>query len=225
LRERKDDIPLLVDHFVERFNRNNPKHIQGVHPRALGALLRYHWPGNVRQLENCLERAAVMADGPMLTMDELSHVLQSAVSTEHAHAGSDETGSALNLKEAESALIRRALRHVGGDRGRAAALLGISLRTLYYKLKTLDDGESPTVGRAVSERGSLSRPVTAASAGADQLHKPETRRQSRKQACSTCGEQNSGLAASVARSGMSAEYSGVAPEGMSQGHLASGTVG
>jgi len=143
LRERKEDIPLLVDHFMEKFNRHNQKQIHGVHPKTMGALLSYHWPGNVRELENCIERAAVMTDGPMLNIEEPSHILRPARLAEHALAGSDDTSWPLNLKEAEKILMLRALRSVGGDKTRAAELLGISLRTLYYKLKELDGAEIP----------------------------------------------------------------------------------
>jgi len=156
LRERKEDIPLLVDHFIEKFNRHNEKQIHGVHPKTMGALLRYHWPGNVRQLENCIERASVMADGPMLTIEDTSHLVRSARITEEAVAGSGEVSWPLNLKEAEKVLMLRALRSVGGDKTRAAELLGISLRTLYYKLKGLDGAETSTPGRAVHAQAELS---------------------------------------------------------------------
>ena len=156
LRERKEDIPLLVDHFIEKFNRHNEKQIHGVHPKTMGALLRYHWPGNVRQLENCIERASVMADGSMLTIEDTSHLVRSARITEEAVAGSGEASWPLNLKEAEKVLMLRALRSVGGDKTRAAELLGISLRTLYYKLKGLDGAETSTPGRAVHAQAELS---------------------------------------------------------------------
>ena len=153
VRERKEDIPLLVQHFVEKFNRNNQKQIHGVHPKTMGALLRYHWPGNVRQLENCIERASVMADGPMLTIEDTSQIVRSSRITEDAAA--DKTSWPLNLKEAEKVLMLRALRSVGGDKTRAAELLGISLRTLYYKLKGLDGGEASTAGRAVQVQAEI----------------------------------------------------------------------
>jgi DNA-binding NtrC family response regulator len=153
LRERKEDIPLLVQHFVEKFNRNNQKQIHGVHPKTMGALLRYHWPGNIRQLENCIERASVMVDGPMLTIEDTSHIVRSTRNTEGEVA--DKTSWPLNLKEAEKILLLRALRSVGGDKTRAAELLGISLRTLYYKLKGLDEGEASSAGRVVHARAEL----------------------------------------------------------------------
>ncbi len=77
LRERREDIPLLVDHFIRKLNRHNEKQIRGVSPASLDLLLRYHWPGNVRELENCIERAAVMADGDTLEAQDLPEILQS----------------------------------------------------------------------------------------------------------------------------------------------------
>ena len=156
LRERKDDIPLLVDHFVEKFNRHNQKQIHGVHPKTMGAFLRYHWPGNVRQLENCIERAAVLADGPLLTVEDPSHIMRPARVTRDAAPISDESSWPLNLKEAEKVLMLRALRTVGGDKTRAAELLGISLRTLYYKLKGFDGAEIPAARRMASESAEMS---------------------------------------------------------------------
>ncbi len=77
LRERKEDIPLLVAHFIQKFNRHNEKQVRGVSPASLNLLLQYHWPGNIRELENCIERAAVMADGDTLDVQDLPEVLQS----------------------------------------------------------------------------------------------------------------------------------------------------
>ncbi len=77
LRERKEDIPLLVDHFIQKFNRKNKKQIRWVSPGALDLLLRYHWPGNIRELENCIEGAAVLADGDILDIPDLPEVLRS----------------------------------------------------------------------------------------------------------------------------------------------------
>jgi two-component system response regulator AtoC len=143
LRKRKEDIPLLVDHFIERFNRHNQKQIRGVDPKTMGALLRYDWPGNVRELENCIERAAVMADGPMISIEEPAQLLRLEGRVEQALADANEPSLPLDFKEAEKLVMLRALRSVGGDKTRAAELLGISVRTLYYKLKELDGAEIP----------------------------------------------------------------------------------
>ena len=226
LRERPDDIPLLVDHCLARFNRNNPKQIQGVHPQAMGALLRYHWPGNIRQLENCLERAAVMADGPILTIEEFSHVLQPARLTERARTGSDETVLSFNLKEAETDLMRRALRSVGGDKARAAELLGISLRTLYYKLQALEGAEIPPAGSAVSEQADRARPTTPLAAGAARPRGAASRsRSGRTRVRSIARDPGPGVPRSIPCYGVAGECPGPASGGIAAGHRASGTPG
>jgi DNA-binding NtrC family response regulator len=138
LRQRKEDIPLLVDHFIQKFNRNNTKQIRGVSSRTMGNFLRYHWPGNVRELENCIERAAVMADHDILDVTDLSQILRSPSAGLSGVATSGEgDGWPKSLKDAERDLILKTLRTVQGNRTRAAELLGISLRGLHYKLKSL----------------------------------------------------------------------------------------
>jgi transcriptional regulator with PAS, ATPase and Fis domain len=134
LRERKEDIPLLVDHFIAKFNRNSKKQIRGVSARTLGVLLRYHWPGNIRELENCIERAAVMADGDFLDLTDLSQTIPPTETTVSSPS-SGEHPWPYSLKEAERDLIVQTLQSVQGNRTRAAELLGISLRGLHYKLK------------------------------------------------------------------------------------------
>jgi DNA-binding NtrC family response regulator len=137
LRERKEDIPLLADHFIQKFNRNNRKQIQGLTSRTMGVLLRYQWPGNVRELENCIERAAVMTDGSLLDLPDLSQVLRTRSNA--APPPPTFEGWPRSLKEAERELILRTLQGVQGNRTRAAELLGISLRGLHYKLKELQE--------------------------------------------------------------------------------------
>jgi DNA-binding NtrC family response regulator len=132
LRKRKEDIPLLVDHFVEQFNRQSEKQIQGVSARTQRLLLKYDWPGNVRELQNCIERAGVMADGEIIDIGDLRQVLHPVAQAE----AQPEAGSA--LREMEKTLILDTLRQTRGNKTAAAALLGISLRGLHYKLKRLE---------------------------------------------------------------------------------------
>ena len=136
LRERKEDIPLLVDYFVEKFNRNNAKRIRGVSSRTMAAFLRHSWPGNIRELENCVERAAVMAERDVLDVPDLPQALQPARPGGHAPSPWPRS-----LRDAERALILKTLQGVQGNRTRAAELLGISLRGLHYKLKALQQEE------------------------------------------------------------------------------------
>jgi DNA-binding NtrC family response regulator len=140
LRDRKEDIPHLVEHFVEKFNRSNRKQIRGCSDRTIGTLLRYHWPGNIRELENCIERAAVMADGDTLDIADLDQILHPTKAQPFAPPPRPET-SLQSLKDVERDLILRTLESVQGNRTRAAELLGISLRGLQYKLKALREEE------------------------------------------------------------------------------------
>lgn len=136
LRERLEDIPLLIDHFLARFSRQFRKEVRAVSPAALQAMVRYPWPGNVRELENVLERGMILCEEPALDLPCLPERV----------AGCSGGGSAMHLsfdnlsiKQAgeamERELIRRALKKTGGNRTHAARLLEISHRALLYKLK------------------------------------------------------------------------------------------
>ncbi|MEE8152645.1 MAG: sigma-54 dependent transcriptional regulator [candidate division NC10 bacterium] len=135
LRQRKEDIPLLVDHFVHQFNQQSDKKIRGVTGRTLRLLLQYAWPGNVRELQNCIEHAAVMADGPFIDIVHLRQVVHTGLTND------PQKGAGATLREMEKALILDALRQTRGNRRAAAALLGISRRGLLYKLKRLNRNE------------------------------------------------------------------------------------
>jgi two-component system, NtrC family, response regulator AtoC len=140
LRERSEDVPELVRHFVDRFNRRLGMHVTGVTPPAMRALVEYPWPGNVRELENVVERAMVLTDGPQLAMEQLPTL--SAPMTR-----SDGATSPLDLsvkrrtEELERALIKEALERTRGNRTRAAKLLDLSHRALLYKIRDYGLGD------------------------------------------------------------------------------------
>jgi two-component system NtrC family response regulator/two-component system response regulator HydG len=131
LREKSSDIPLLVDHFVKKYNEENNKKIEGVTHNAMAALMAYNWPGNVRELENMVERAVVMCNERTIGRRYFPVV------TDAKEIDREEIppipGS--TLAEIEKYAIQKTLENVGGNRTRAAEMLGISLRKIQYKLK------------------------------------------------------------------------------------------
>ncbi|MBI2216425.1 MAG: sigma-54-dependent Fis family transcriptional regulator [Candidatus Rokubacteria bacterium] len=131
LRERRDDIPLLAEHFVARFSKLHKKPIRGLDPRAMARLCAAPWPGNVRQLENVIEQAVVLADTETLTERDLFREIRHAI-----RGVPDEIEAALPLREVERRHILRMLEATGGSRTEAARRLGISVRCLQYKLKS-----------------------------------------------------------------------------------------
>jgi two-component system response regulator AtoC len=139
LRERSEDVPELVRHFVDRFNRRLGMHVTGVTAAAMRALVEYPWPGNVRELENVVERAMVLTDGPQLDVPQLP--------TLAAPSGRADGASPLDLsvkrrtEELEHALIKEALERTRRNRTRAAKLLDLSHRALLYKIRDYGLGE------------------------------------------------------------------------------------
>jgi len=147
LRARREDIPLLAEHFLQRFAAKNQKRVEGISPRALERLTAYAWPGNVRELENCVERAVVLCRGVVVTEADLPESVTGAA----PHDESLTFALGTPLEEIERRVIRETLRHTGEDKRRAAQLLGISTRTIYRKLEAEppDDAEPeepPPVG-------------------------------------------------------------------------------
>jgi two-component system NtrC family response regulator len=135
LRERKEDIPLLVEHFLKKYNRENKKNVTSLSKEARDLLLRYDYPGNVRELENIVERAVVLCRGEALTTQDLPINLREGKA--EATLERDRGGRSLpdTLDEIESQLIRKALESSGGVQTKAAEELGISERVLRYKMK------------------------------------------------------------------------------------------
>jgi DNA-binding NtrC family response regulator len=133
LRERKEDLSPLIDHFLNRFAHENGKEIQGTSSEARDLLLRYDYPGNVRELENIIERAVVITRGPVITSRDLPFSRSSV----HPHMSEVKTWRSLkeSVEDLECKMIRRALKETANHQTRAANLLGISERMLRYKLK------------------------------------------------------------------------------------------
>ncbi len=130
LDERKEDIPLLVDHFITKYNDQNTRSVKGIDPSALKTLVKYHWPGNVRELENVIERAVVTTRENMLTDDDFP------VELSMGRFGDDVPGLRvpMRLEEGNKYLILKTLEKFNGNKTRAAEALGITPRTIRNKL-------------------------------------------------------------------------------------------
>jgi two-component system, NtrC family, response regulator AtoC len=135
LRERREDIPLLVTHFVERVNARLGTKIEGATPEAEKMLFAYEWPGNVRELENVVERAVVLTEGTWITAADLPDRIQQTRDIIHATLASGELSVKKTVRIIEEELIRRALVKTQGNRTKAAEVLEISHRALLYKIK------------------------------------------------------------------------------------------
>ena len=138
LRERREDIPLLVAHFLQKFSKDLSKEVRGVTPEALAMLERYHWPGNIRELENVLERAIVLGAGDMLGVDSLPEsVRRERPSKALEVVDLPEEGMDLEatLDEIESRYLKRALDRTRGVQTKAAELLRMTFRQFRYKLQ------------------------------------------------------------------------------------------
>jgi two-component system response regulator HydG/two-component system response regulator AtoC len=128
LRERKEDIPILARHFLEKFSSINNKVIMSIDPEAMSALMDYDWPGNVRELENIIERAVVLCTTDTITIKYLPKTIRET----HSYL---EKKDELNLLETERSLILKALEKTGYNQTRAAQILGLSRKQLRTKMK------------------------------------------------------------------------------------------
>jgi two-component system response regulator AtoC len=137
LRERKEDIPLLVQAFVREFARENDKPVKDINPEAMEALLGYAWPGNVRELRTAMEHAVVLCRADHISVRDLPQTVRQMEATDLVPAKKSHSSSGeLSVKEAEKQLIIRALKECNGSRTDAAKKLGMSRRTLHRKLHT-----------------------------------------------------------------------------------------
>lgn len=132
LRERKADIPLLVDYFVIRYVQKNDKDIKGVSPEAMKLLKDYNWPGNVRELENTIERAVVLSKKDVI---EPEHLPPNLVPRSDSITPSLQVRIGTSLKDVEKEVIMKTLELTGGNKTDAAKLLGVSTRKIEYKVK------------------------------------------------------------------------------------------
>jgi transcriptional regulator with GAF, ATPase, and Fis domain len=147
LREHEGDIPELVDHFLARYSLEAGKKLQGIEKSAMRQLNAYHWPGNVRQLENCIRRAVVLAKGATITTDDLE--LDEAIDREIAGTEQDDEAALSRILQniaegknrtrlwpaVEEKLIRLALQKTGGNQAEAARILGIHRNTLRNRME------------------------------------------------------------------------------------------
>jgi two-component system response regulator AtoC len=135
LRDRKEDVPLLVEHFLTRNNARLGTSLRGLSADARKLMLDYAWPGNVRELENTLERAMVLAEGDLIEVGDLPERLRETLDPVKAQLASGELSIKKTSAAVEEILIRRALQKTKGNRTRAAEILEISHRALLYKIK------------------------------------------------------------------------------------------
>jgi two-component system, NtrC family, response regulator AtoC len=144
LRERKEDIPDLATHFLARYAADNAKEIRGITPAAVEKLVSYHWPGNVRQLENTIERAVALSQAQVLDASDI-HLDGGQAKPSAVNAGGNAfLPDGMTLEQWEDEMIREALRRANGNKSQAARLLGLSRNALRYRLGKLgveDEGE------------------------------------------------------------------------------------
>jgi transcriptional regulator with PAS, ATPase and Fis domain len=136
LLDRKEDIPLLVQYFIQQFNREFKKNVKGVSPETLKMMMDYHWPGNVRELKNVIERAIILESEEMILPE---HLPPEIISPEESLHGDEDAiklpKKGVSLNDVEKDLIKQALETARGNQVRAAKLLGLSRDTLRYRMK------------------------------------------------------------------------------------------
>jgi len=135
LRERREDIPALIDHFLERFAAENAKQISGISREARDLLMKYDYPGNVRELENIIERAVVIARGDVISLEDLPFREDRVTALPAAEPEEAEGKLRSAMENLEKQMIQEAMEKTGYHQTRAAEMLGLSERMLRYKLK------------------------------------------------------------------------------------------
>ena len=140
LRERKQDIPDLVNLFVSRFTGESGKPVEGITPEAMRILVNYHWPGNVRELQNIVERACALAKGNVLDPSDI-HLDTRAAKASNGLVGFLPDG--MTLEQWEDEMVQEALRRANGNKSQAARLLGLSRNALRYRLSKIGIADEP----------------------------------------------------------------------------------
>jgi len=143
LRQHKEDIPYLVDHFIQRCARQSEKPITGITPAASKVLMEFHWPGNVRELENIIERAVALSNGPVLDVDDIRLDLSPSKAPSPAEGGVLFPPEGQTLEQFEDEIIQEALRRANGNKSQAARLLGLSRNALRYRLSKIGVPDEP----------------------------------------------------------------------------------
>jgi two-component system response regulator AtoC len=169
LRDRSDDIPVLVQHFIKKHNKRLGLNITKIDPEAMKCLMIYHWRGNARELENCIERSLVLTESDAIDVESLPPHIQGALaqntkSTQSELIDDDNLSIKQRAKALEIDLINRALKKTKGNRTHAAKVLEISHRALLYKLKEYDLGhdsgrESATNGHGAAGSSDIEEPA------------------------------------------------------------------
>jgi DNA-binding NtrC family response regulator len=141
LRERKEDIKVFAEHFAEKFAKSNHMEVPKLTSEALEILNTHKWPGNVRELENTMHRAVLLNNNGLI--DKTSLLMENIAGENNSAASSENSGTLVGrtVSDVEKELILSTLNHMGGNRSRAAEILGISIRTLHNKIKEYEQGQ------------------------------------------------------------------------------------
>jgi DNA-binding NtrC family response regulator len=137
LRNRRDDIPILIEFFISKHSRNSPRKIKGLTASARNLLMNYSWPGNVRQLESAIERAILLCEGDEISVEDLPLEIRQESSPSNSF-NFKLPPEGISFEELEQSLITQAMEQTGWNITRAAKLLGLSFRTLQYRLEKFD---------------------------------------------------------------------------------------
>ncbi len=135
LRERREDIPLLINHFLKIYQKKNNKDIAGISEEAQDAMIGYHWPGNVREIKNVIERAVVLTQDRVITQKDLPGNIAGGRTEDRKFA----IPFGMPLRDIEKKIIIETLKRSKGDKEVTARLLGITPRTIYRKMNSLEE--------------------------------------------------------------------------------------